>query len=426
MFLLATLIAVAILTDAANAAEHGYRTIYRFRGGNDGWFPTGVPAVDKNGNLYGTTIDGGKYNQGTIYELIAPQTRGGKWTKTVLYDVTSQSPGYPFSVIVGQDGGLYGTGESAQNCGFLWKLVLPAFGDGVWKYAVLYTLNGTSDGCAIQGHPVLDGEGNLYGATELGGDLGCEQDGCGTVFELKRPTTKGGKWHFHVLHAFTGNPDGAEPFAGLTFDQEGNLYGTTWTGGTAESGTVYRMSPPKNKGQGWSETVLHSFTERATGVAPGGPLTFDSSGNIYGTTISGGDLNCQGGAGCGLVFELTPPTDQADQWSYATLYAFQGGNDGVDPEGYIVFDSQGNLYSTTYVGGQAQAGTAFRLEPTGTDSAAWMEAVLHWFPESKKDGYDPVGGLTWGKWRNLYGVASVGGNPGCGEDGCGTVFELQP
>jgi len=349
-FILLTLAAIVTLTGAARAANHGYRTIYRFQGGNDGWFPVGVPVADKDGNLYGTTQMGGTYNYGTAFKLTAPQTRGGAWTKTALHNFAGGNDGrYPDAMLLGKDGSLYGI-SSYQ----IFRLSPPTSRHGVWKNTVLYSLNGTTDGSGIQGI-VLDGEGNLYGATGAGGDAGCGNGyGCGTVFELQRPKTKSGKWHFNVLYTFTGNPDGAQPFAGGTFDQKGNLYGTTWSGGTADSGTVYRVSPPKKKGQGWSETVVHSFTERATGVAPGGPLTFDSSGKIYGTTISGGDLNCQAGAGCGLVFRLTPPTDQGGQWTYATLYAFRGGSDGIDPQGHVVFDSQGNLYSTTEDGGGGQ------------------------------------------------------------------------
>ncbi len=106
---------------------------------------------------------------------------------------------------------------------------------------------------------VFDADGNLYGATELGGDLSCRQHGCGTVFELKRPTKDGGKWRLSVLYTFTGTPDGAQPFAGITFDRKGNLYGTTILDGAYGWGAVYRVSPPQKKSKTWTETVLYSF-----------------------------------------------------------------------------------------------------------------------------------------------------------------------
>jgi len=427
MFLLATLIAVAILTGAANAAEHGYRTIYRFQGGSDGWTPIGLPAVDKNGDLYGATADGVAYHGGTIYKLTAPQTHSGTWTKTLLHTFPSGNGGYAVSVVIGPDGALYGFAFGPQTCGFVWQLTRAGAADGAWRYAVLYAFTGTSDGCGPQGNPVFDAEGNLYGAAQLGGELCVSYARCGTVFELKRSATKRGKWHFTVLHTFTGDPDGMEPFAGVTLDQQGNVYGTTNYGGTYGWGAVYRVAPPKTKGGAWRETVLYSLDSGMDmGANPSGPVIFDSSGNIYGTAAFGGDLNCQGGHGCGTLFELTPPTAENAAWTSTTLYNFQGGSDGVLPEGYMVFDRQGNLYSTTYLGGTGQGGTAFRLNPSALQGRSWTETLLHWFPENKKDGYDPVEGLTWGKWGDLYGVAWVGGDPSCSQDGCGTVFEIWP
>ncbi len=407
-----------MLADTANAAGQGYRTIYRFQGSSDGWLPLGVPAADKNGNLYGVTGDGGAYKLGTVYKLTAPQTRGGKWTKTVLYNFASNEGGYPGSVVLGQDGNLYGHAFSRN----IFELTPPTSRDGAWKYALLYTLN-PNDGGSIAGSLVFDAAGNLYGAAELGGDLNCGNSaGCGTVFELKRPTTKGGKWHFNVLHTFTGTPDGAQPFAGVTFDRGGNLYGTTWEGGSYGWGAVYRVSPPKKKGQGWTETVLYSFdTGNYDIITPEGPVAFDTSGNLYGTTPLGGDLNCQGGYGCGVVFELAPPSEGDGSWTYATLYAFQGGNDGIAPQGYMVFDPTGNLYSTTGEGGggTGYSGIAFRLTQAMQLGAAWGETVLHRFQADAGGG--PNEGLTWGKWGNLYGV-TLGGGPSY----YGTVFEVRP
>jgi len=120
-----------MLADTANAAGQGYRTIYRFQGSSDGWLPLGVPAADKNGNLYGVTGDGGAYKLGTVYKLTAPQTRGGKWTKTVLYNFASNEGGYPGSVVLGQDGNLYGHAFSRN----IFELTPPTSRDGAWKYA---------------------------------------------------------------------------------------------------------------------------------------------------------------------------------------------------------------------------------------------------------------------------------------------------
>jgi hypothetical protein len=180
----------------------------------------------------------------------------------------------------GGDGNLYGN-DNGQS---IFELSAPKSGDGVWKYHLLYALNGTTEGEGIEGI-VLDAEGDIYGATEEGGGV-C---GCGTVFELKRPAQQGGKWRFSVLYTFDGSGgNGAEPFAGVTFDQKGNLYGTTNYGGTLGYGVAYRLAPPAKKGQAWTETVLYSFNlSNNIGSSPEGPVIFDGSGNMYGTTAFG-------------------------------------------------------------------------------------------------------------------------------------------
>jgi uncharacterized repeat protein (TIGR03803 family) len=418
VLILAALVAVVLLGGTANAADT-YRVIHDFGQGSDGWLPVGVPVVTKNGDLIGVTYAGGPDNLGTVYKLRAPRTRGGAWTETILYRFPGgNGDAYPAFLRIGKDGNLYGV-DYGQT---IFKLSPPVSGDGAWNYSALYTLNQQSDGAAIVGL-VFDAEGNLYGATALGGDPVC---GCGTVFELNRPTKSGRKWRFSVLHTFTGTPDGAQPFAGLTFDQKGNLYGTTNFDGANGYGAVYRVSPPKKKGQPWTEAVLYSFEQGVNGDGPESPLIFDSSGKLYGTTAYGGDLNCQGGFGCGVVFELSPPTNKQGAWTYATLYAFQGGNDGIDPSGYMVFDKNGNLYGTTQVGGGAtEGGTVYRLKPPTHKGSAWTETVLHGFIFGSGDGALPASGLTWGKWNYLYGVTAEGGSA-CQGLGCGTAFELQP
>jgi hypothetical protein len=416
------LVAVVLLGGAIRARGQAYRVIHDFRGWpDDGCEAVGVPAVANNGDLYGVTYSCGTYEYyGTVFKLAAPRTRGGAWTKTILYDFPGgKGGGYPSSLVLGEDGNLYGVDYSQT----VFELTASASDDGAWTYTALYTLD-QSQGAGIVGNLVFDAEGNLYGATGIGGDLGCEQEGCGTVFELKRPTKNGGKWRLSVLYTFTGTPNGEEPFAGITFDQKGNLYGTTNWGGRIGSGAVYRLTPPEKKGRPWAEAVLHSFAQDGPmGSHPEGPVIFDSSGNMYGTTAFGGDLNCQGGYGCGAVFELSPPSEKGKPWTYTTLYAFQGGNDGSYPTGYMVFDSEGDLYSTTLTGGEAEGGTVYRLKPPAQNGGEWTETVLHAFTGNNGDG-DLPNGLTWGKWHDLYGVTLEGGK--CQSPGCGTAFALQP
>lgn len=410
------------LVGAANTGDHGYRIIHRFRAGSDGLYPSGI-AAGKWGTLWGTTQEGGTYKYGTIFRLIPPKTRGGKWIKTVVYNLPSQADSYPFLGTIGQED----PRRSTELYGF-------AYSDSIWKltymkhtrpqYSMLYTLNGGTDGAGIQGITLGPG-GNLYGATEYGGDLGCDRGyGCGTVFQLKQPTTKGGKWHFNVLYWFTGNPDGALPIAGVMLDRGANLYGPTSRGGSYDWGAVYRVSPPKKKGQGWTETVLYSFDANNGIAVPFGPMTFDSSGNLYGTAAIGGGFDCGG------VFELSPPARKGKDWTYATLYVFTGGTDGCYQGGFgdgnLVVDHSGNLYGTTPEGGDAQGGTVFRLSPPTNGGGQWTETTLHSFTDKNGDGGLP-GGVTWGKWGDLYGVTYEGGGTGCYSGfGCGTVFEVRP
>jgi len=412
--ILAMVAALVLLGGVAVAKDRAYRVIHNFQGSSDGWKPLGVPAAAKNDDLYGTTNYGGTSGWGTVFKLTAPKTRGGAWKKTILYNFPGGSGGGgPESLVLGADGNLYG--NSTQT---IFELLRPTSRNAVWTYAALYTLNQNSDGANILGNLVLDAGGNLYGAAGLGGDPSCNNGyGCGTVFELQRPTKDGGQWVLSVLYTFTGRPDGEEPWAGITLDQKGNFYGTTNYGGTYGYGTVYRVSPPAQKSGPWTETVLYSFDPATNmGASAEGPVTFDGSGNMYGTTAFGGDLNCQGGYGCGVVFELT---EAGGTWTYANLYSFPGGNDGLNPGGYIVIDPKGRLYSTTQLGGGSNAGIAFRLSPPVQKGDPWTETVLHTFKGTDDEGDN--GGLIWGKWGDLYGVTYAGG-----VYGAGTVFELQP
>lgn len=411
--------AVAVfLVGAASAQSGAFRLIHTFGGGVTGWGPLGTLAVANNGDEYGLTLGGGTYDRGLVFKLAAPRTRDGKWKTTVLYNFTGnhEGGGSPDSLVPREDGNLYGVDYSQT----IFELRRPKYHNGVWTYTILHTLN-PNQGAGIQGNLVFDAEGNLYGAAETGGDMSCGIQGCGTVFELKRPSRKGGKWHLKVLYAFTGLVGGGEePFAGVVFDKKGDLYGTTNYGGTFGYGTAYRLSHPTRKGHPWTESVLYSFDRTGDiGSGPSGPVIFDASGNLYGTTSSGG------GYGCGVVYELSPPENKDSAWSYATLYAFQGGSDGVQPGGYMVFDNKGRLYGTTQEGGgTSYAGIAYRLTPEKDGS--WSEAVLHRFLAPVDTG--DFAGLVPGRWGYFYGMTYAGG-PTCPSDfvyGCGTVFELRP
>lgn len=290
-------------------------------------------------------------------------------------------------------GNLYGvTNGSALNpTGAVYKLTRHR--GGGWTVTILHVFAGGSDGETPRGGVTRDSDGNLYGTTALGGS-----DQGGIVYKLTH-TSYG--WVETVLYSFVSNgPDGSYPTQSLTLDAAGNLYGTTWNGGSeaCSCGVVYRLSP-KPAGA-WSETVLHRFSGRDGGDPEG--VSFDSAGEIFGTA-HGGDPNPQCGLGCGVVFRLASDSD--GNWVYSVLHRFKNA-DGSDPTAGVIFDSAGNLYSTTATGGPFAAGIVFKLAPHS--DGTWVETILHSF-ENGAGGAAPVGGVTFGPDGNLYGGTAIGG-----------------
>lgn len=267
---------------------------------------------------------------------------------------------------------------------------------------VLYNFkNDNKDGSAPYAGLIRDSAGNLYGTTFYGGAFGD-----GSVFELTPKT--GGGWTEKLLHSFNNNfIDGFSPYASLIFDSAGNLYGTTLQGGEDGLGTVFEL---KHTASGkWLEKILYSLGSTSTdGTYPYAGLIFDSAGNLYGTTSEGGTF------GYGTVFELTL---KSGNWTETILHNFNNdGTDGVNPYASLIFDSAGNLYGTTGLGGADLKGTVFELTLT---AGTWTETVLHSF--SEVDGYEPASSLIFDASGNLYGTTLYGG-----AYDYGTVFELTP
>jgi uncharacterized repeat protein (TIGR03803 family) len=343
-------------------------------------------------------------------------------------------------------------------------LMLPGQAVAAGTYKILHTFRWAKNPMA---NLTFDAAGNLYGTTNLGGGSGCGGIGCGVVWKLK--PNANGTWTVSILHVFKG-PDGDRPFAGLVFDAAGiNLYGTTAGGGADGFGTVFKLAP--NPDGTWTESVLYSFTCCAGGLYPYSGLVFDTAGNLYGRTDGGGTdnqgvvfklkpnpdgtwtervlYNLQGnpeqgvpGAGLifdaagnlfgttydrgadgfGTVFELKPNGDGT--WTESVLYSFTGGADGGFPRADLVFDTAGNLYSTTDGGGADGFGTVFELKPNG--DGTWTESVLYSFT-GRADGGEPFAGLVFdAAGINLYGTTGFRGGSGCGGLGCGVVFKPAP
>jgi uncharacterized repeat protein (TIGR03803 family) len=323
-----------------------YRTLYSFKGGSDGSTPVGNIIFDTAGNIYGVTGSGGSQEFGTVYEL-SPGT-GGKWTHKVLYDF-SQSP------------------------------------DG----------NGPNAGL------IMDAAGNLYGTTNSGGN-----NFSGTVFELSLGSN--GLWNETVLYRFSG-PDGSSPRAELIMDAKGNLYGTTFSGGTNSDGVVFELSP--SSGGGWSESVLYSFTGGQDQGLLNAPVWMDPKGNLYGTTM-GAVQNVQ----FGTVFQLTPTS--TPPWTETTLHTFgQQSSDGTVPAGGLTADAKGNLFGATNAGGNAAAGTICKLTPGS--GGTWNYRVYYTFTGGSNGGA-PSTPVTFGKGAIFFGPTTGGSNS------AQVIYEIKP
>jgi uncharacterized repeat protein (TIGR03803 family) len=214
-----------------------------------------------------------------------------------------------------------------------------------------------------------------------------------------------------VIHAFDRGGDGVQPVAGLTSDEAGSFYGTTDFGGAYNEGSVFELTPTAT---GWSESVIYSFPGGASGFNPNyAGVVVDSSGNLYGTTYSGGTSSSACNEGCGVVFELSPTSSG---WVETVIHSFTGA-DGSNPGGGLIFDSSGNLYGVTGLGGPSGTGVVFKLAPS---AGTWTESVLYAFPDTGKSGVNPWG-VSMGADGNLYGTAVYGGTYGFG-----AVFKLAP
>jgi uncharacterized repeat protein (TIGR03803 family) len=328
----------------------------------------------------------------------------------VLHTFHGPDGASPFGELVrDQAGNLYGTTGGGGNgtcyrgytCGTAFKL--DKSGKQVW----LHSFN-LRNGMQPLAGLLRDAEGNLYGTTALGGDTTCYKLGCGTVFKLDR----NGKEKEKLLYRFTGTPDGFFPVAPLIQDTAGNFYGTTEEGGNSGGlGTVFKID-----GNG-GETVLYNFSGRTDGCGPHGGLIQDSAGNFYGTAEQGGTSGfC---VGYGVVFKVDSVGRQT------VLYSFRGGTDGAYPVGRLLLDAAGNLYGTTYQGGNGGCsvgqgcGTVFKLDASG------HETVLYRFTGGA-DGEFPASGLVSDKAGNLYGTTTFGGAlRNCNGDACGVVFKLS-
>lgn len=412
------------------------QVLYSFRGAPDGQWPTAGLVSDRSGNLYSTTAYGGLglcrdsdqniVGCGEVFEL-SPDGSGG-WYETVLYSFAGGNDGwYPLAGLA-QDkaGNLYGTTAwgGPNMAGTVFELSRDGHGD--WKETVLTSFGGANRaGNSPWSGLTFDKQGNFYGTTTGGGE-----HSSGTVFEFVR--SKKGHWSERVLYNFTQEDGGGLQSGYLALDGEGNLYGAAYYGGKNNNGTVYRIA--HNRKGGWKESILYAFAGGYDGDNPAAGVILDSKNNVYGTTLLGGHGEV------GLVFELS---FRKGIWVKRTVHEFTyfTNYDGWGPEADLVFDkAETHLFGTTSWGGTGSCedgygdligcGMVFELGyERKTDT--WTERVLRSFRESGNDGGYPVSGLIWSRAGELYGTTADGGGTECfGIDGygsgCGTVYKIKP
>lgn len=328
--------------------KQGAETVlHSFQGGPDGEFPNGGLALDDRGDLFGTTVNGGTTaNGGLGFGVLFALDKHGN--EHILHRFTGGTDGgYPSATpTLDRTGRLYGTsdlggdlscGDTKKGCGTLFELSSSAR-RVVHRFSAPYP-DGDNPG---YGAVLIDSSGNLYGTTGNGGAADY-----GTVYKIDR------NGEYSVLYGFTGKSDGCEPLGSLAIDENGNLYGAASVCGDFNKGTLFKIDTTG------SFTVLYAFSGGADdGNAPFGGVTRDRSGNLYGTTLFGGNCGLQLG-GCGTVFKLSP------KGNMTILHSFEGESDGMSPWCNVILDAAGNLYGTTSMGGFGGngAGTVWKLAP---------------------------------------------------------------
>jgi uncharacterized repeat protein (TIGR03803 family) len=401
-------------TAAVALPAQTFTTLYSFNG-TDGEYPAGL-VQGTDGSFFGTTQYGGANNEctygcGTVFKI----TPRGTLTMLLSFDGTDgELPSA--ALVLATNGDFYGSTfyGGSPGSGTVYKIT------PIGTLTTLSSFDGT-DGVGPGGTLVLGTDGNLYGTTAYGGSVDCGLDGgCGTVFRITPNGT------LTTLHDFGGKDDGEAPYGGLVQGTNGDLYGTTEFGGADEScvngefkgcGTVFKISPNGKL------TTLLSF-DVADGQYPSGGLVQGPEGNLYGTTVEGGDGgNCPfGNEGCGTVFRITPTGALTTLYNFCSLTNCA---DGYVPRSAPIQGTDGNLYGTTSAGGVngTNAGTAYRITTSGV-----LTTLYSFCSQSNcTDGAAPEGELIQGTNGDFYGTTFLGGpmNDNCSLSSCGTIFSLS-
>jgi uncharacterized repeat protein (TIGR03803 family) len=397
-----TIFAIAtIVVSAASASST--EIIYSFAGGNDGEYLDTDLVMDSAGNIYGTSVQGGAFGGGTVFQL---SPSGVGWTHSVLYSFTGgKDGGEPYKgVTLDAEGNLYGTavtgggGSCEGGCGVVFKLTSSG---GSWTQTVIHYFTGGNDGSGPGSGLTFDHHGFLYGMTPTGGAYGL-----GVIYQLRAQAN--GTWRLNLIHTFTGGEDGSSGSAGrLIVDRAGSLYGVTTVGGANGKGVAFQITHSQ---AGWTLLPLYAFKDQPDGALPYGGLIFDRAGNLYGTTYYAGVHDV------GTVYKLAHVNGS---WTETVLYNFKGGTDGSSPISTLVSDAAGNLYGTTSDGGtQCACGVIFKLARGGNGS--WIESVPYRFPGAPNAGFS-YNGMVADSAGNFYGATTHGG-----PTNDGTIYKFTP
>lgn len=399
------ILAVAAILAVGARAASTTQVIYSFGGDADGEYTDTDLVMDRAGNIYGSSVQGGDFASGTVFQL---SPSGGSWIHSVLYSFTGGNDGgEPYKgVTLDAQGNLYGTavtggtGACEGGCGVVYKLTNSG---GVWTQSVIHNFNG-NDGSGPGSGVTFDKHGNLYGVTPTGG-----ANGLGVIFQMRADT--GGSWKFKVIHNFTGGSDGSSGMAGrLILDQAGNLYGVATTGGANGSGVAFELVRSQT-GQ-FTFKTLYAFKGQPDAGFPYGGLLFDRFGNLYGTTYYDGANDL------GSVYQLAAQSDGT--FKERVLYSFKGGSDGDGPISTLVADQAGNLYGTASEAGAGSCGCGTVFKLTHGSSGKWGESTAYSFTGAP-DGAFVYNGMVKDAAGNIYGATVHGGT---GNEGA--IYQFIP
>ena len=383
---------VLLLASAFATQAQTFTVLHSFTGGSDGGAPVAGLAIDRTGNLYGTTSYGG--HSGVVYKMAE---RNSNWILSPLYTFKAGADGCEpqrADLMIAPDGSIYGSTPLCGNiqcggtgCGIVFRLrpsdTVPVTSGAPWTETILYHFTGYVEP-VLAGKLAFDAAGNIFGSTRQGGS-----PDRGYIYEL---SPSGSGYVETEIYTFQ---DMAQP-SGVIFDNAGNLYGTAIGGGLGDYGNVFKLSL---SGSQWVATNLYTFYDGEDGAFPYGDLIADAQGNMYGSTTSGGT------GGGGTVFEMSP--DGQGGWIHTTLVELPGYNDhpGGGPQDALTMDSAGNLYGTAILNGAFHKGNIFKLTNNG---GSWTYTSLHDF-SGGSDGSLPFSNVVIDAQGNLYGTAAQGG-----------------